>query len=355
VESQQPDILRILTAVLVIALLCLGSLWILWPFLGSFIWAATIVLATWPIMRTIESRLWGRRSLAVAVMVITLLLLVFVPLSALITAVVANADQVASLAPKLLAWRVPELPASIAGLPLVGDQLAAFWKTVAMGGLGVLIAPLKPYAGEAVRWVAGQAGNLGMFSLHFLLTVAIAGVLYAGGEHAVRGVRGFARRISGARGDEILVLAGGAIRGVALGIVVTALVQSLLGGFALLITGVPFVGLLTAIMLMLCLAQLGPLLVLVPAVAWLYWSGDDVSGTVLLVCTVVVGSLDNFLRPWLIKKGADLPLLLILVGVIGGLIAFGLIGLFVGPVVLAVTYRLLEVWIGDAVPADVGR
>ena len=113
--------------------------------------------------------------------------------------------------------------------------------------------------------------------------------------------------------------------------------------------------LLTAVIFMLCIAQLGPILVLVPAVAWLYWTGDTGWGTALLVWTLLVGALDNVLRPVLIRRGADLPLLLILAGVIGGLIGFGIIGLFVGPVVLAVTYRLLESWIADIdrAPQDV--
>ncbi|MFN5046490.1 AI-2E family transporter, partial [Roseateles sp.] len=105
------------------------------------------------------------------------------------------------------------------------------------------------------------------------------------------------------------------------------------------------------VMLMACLAQIGPALVLAPAVAWLYWSGDSGWATVLLIWTLLVTTLDNFLRPWLIKKGADLPLLLIFAGVIGGLLAFGLVGLFIGPVVLAVTYTLLEAWISEGLPA----
>ena len=127
----------------------------------------------------------------------------------------------------------------------------------------------------------------------------------------------------------------------------TALVQSVLGGIGLAIAGVPFAALLTVVMLLLCIAQLGPGLVLVPAVIWLFWSGDSLWGTVLLVITVVVLALDNVLRPILIRKGADLPLLLIFAGVIGGLIAFGLVGIFVGPVVLAVSYTLLEAWVRE--------
>jgi len=101
-------------------------------------------------------------------------------------------------------------------------------------------------------------------------------------------------------------------------------------------------------MLMFCLAQVGPLIVLAPAVIWVYWTGDNVWGTVLLIWATFVGTLDNFLRPYLIKKGADLPLLLIFSGVIGGLLSFGLLGIFVGPVVLAVTYKLLQSWLSEA-------
>jgi predicted PurR-regulated permease PerM len=122
-----------------------------------------------------------------------------------------------------------------------------------------------------------------------------------------------------------------------------------IAGIGLAIAGVPFVAILTALMLMLCIAQLGPGLVLIPAVVWLYWSGETGWGTFLLVWSLIVGSLDNFLRPILIRKGANLPLLLILAGVIGGLLAFGLVGIFVGPVVLAVAYTLLTSWI-DEVP-----
>jgi predicted PurR-regulated permease PerM len=144
-----------------------------------------------------------------------------------------------------------------------------------------------------------------------------------------------------------VVLAGQAIRAVALGVVVTALVQTVLAGLGLAVAGIPFAGLLTAVILLLCIAQVGPILVLAPAVIWLFWTGATGWGIALLVWTVIVGMLDNVLRPMLIRRGADLPLLLIFAGVIGGLLSFGIIGLFVGPVVLAVTYTLLKDWMAE--------
>ena len=350
-SPQNPEVTRTLLAVVTITLLIFTSLWILSPFIGALIWATMVVVSTWPIMKAVEVRLWGRRSLAVAVMVMALLLMLFVPLTIGISTVVANAGALADMLPKLADATVPEPPAWVATLPLVGTLLAESWHAIAASGIVPLLASVKPYAGVVLKWTAAHAGSLGMVGIQFLLTVAIAGILYSTGETAARGVRGFARRLAGQQGDRVVILAGQAIRGVALGIVVTALVQSTLGGLGLLITGVPFAGILAAVMFMCCLAQIGPVLVLLPAIGWLYWSGDNTWGTVLLAWSLVVGSLDNFLRPWLIKKGADLPLMLIFSGVIGGLFAFGLIGLFIGPVVLAVTYTLLHAWIGDSWPA----
>jgi predicted PurR-regulated permease PerM len=175
----------------------------------------------------------------------------------------------------------------------------------------------------------------------------VSAILYANGEHAADRVRRFARRLAGERGDRVVQLAGQAIRGVALGVGVTALVQAVLGGIGLAVTGVPFAPILTAIMFILAVAQVGPLPVLAAGVGWLFWQGQMGRGGVLLAWTLVVLVLDNVLRPLLIKRGADLPLLLIFTGVIGGLVAFGLVGIFVGPVVLAVAHTLLDAWIDE--------
>jgi predicted PurR-regulated permease PerM len=197
------------------------------------------------------------------------------------------------------------------------------------------------------RWLVSHAGSFGGTVVQLLLTVLIAGILYAGGETAAAGVRRFFRRLAGERGENAVELAGKAIRAVALGVVVTAVAQSALTGIGLAVAGVPHAGLLAAVALVLCIAQVGPLLVLAPSVIWLYATGSTTWGTVLLVWSIGVVVLDNVMRPILIKKGADLPLLLILAGVIGGLVAFGVIGIFIGPTVLAVSYTLLDAWIKE--------
>ena len=171
--------------------------------------------------------------------------------------------------------------------------------------------------------------------------------MYAGGEKAAAYLIQFGRRLAGDRGEKAVYLAGQAIKSVALGVVVTAVAQSIIGGVGLAVVGVPYVGLLTALMFVLCLVQLGPALVLIPVVVWVYYSSDAFWGTILVAFTIVAMTIDQFIRPILIRRGAALPLLLILAGVVGGLIAFGFLGIFIGPAVLGVTYTLLNAWINE--------
>ena len=324
-----------------------SSIWILSPFLGALIWAATIVVATWPVLKSLEGWLWGKRSLAVTIMTGLLLCLLVVPLLLAIGTIVANVDEIVSWSKSLANFKTPAPPEAIINLPLVGATLASAWEQIGALSIETIAARAAPYATVIIKWFVAQVGNLGVLFVQFLLTVILAAALYANGEYAADRVLRFGRRIGGINGEKVIILAGQTVRGVALGVVGTALAQATLGGIGLALAGVPFAPVLTALMLILCIAQVGPILVLAPAVVWLYWSGSSGWGTYLLVWTVIVGTIDNFLRPVLIKKGADLPLLLIFAGVIGGLLALGLLGIFVGPVVLAVAHTLFGAWIEE--------
>jgi predicted PurR-regulated permease PerM len=344
--NTQRDLTRGVLAVLLIVVLIGGSLWILRPFLFAIIWAAMIVVATWPIMLKLQHALRGR-ALAVTLISVAMVLVFVVPLVLAIQMLVDNADTITAWLDTLATATIPQPPEWLARVPLVGARIAERWTSVAAADKGDLVARLAPHAAAAAQWVASAVGSFGMLGLQFLLTVIIAVLLYAQGETARAGLIRFGRRLAGDRGEGAVVLAGQAIRAVALGVVVTALAQTVLAGIGLAVAGVPFAGFLTGVILLLCIAQVGPILVLVPAVIWLFWSGQTGWGTALLVWTVGVGTMDNILRPLLIRRGADLPMPLIFAGVIGGLIAFGIVGLFVGPVVLAVTYTLLKDWVGE--------
>jgi len=349
----RPDLAKITFGVLSIVLLIGSSLWILRPFLGATIWAVMVVVATWPALLWFEARLWRRRSLAVLVMVLILLLLFVLPLTMAISTIAANADEVSVWFRQQISECPSQLPAWIAGLPFVGPKMTVAWDELVASGVAGVEAKVTPYAKQVTGWLFSQAGVVGALTLQFLLTVVIAGVMYAQGESAAAEALRFGRRLGGPRGEGAVVLAGKAIRGVALGVGVTAIVQAVVGGIGLAIAGVPFAALLTAVMFMFCIVQIGPTLVLAPAAIWVFWHGSTGWGIFLGVWTLIVGTMDNFLRPVLIKRGADLPLLLIFAGVIGGLLGFGLVGIFVGPVMLAVSYTLIDAWLKDADPPEI--
>jgi len=346
------DLTRSTLAILFVVALIFCCGFIALPFLSATLWATTLVISTWPLLISLQSKLGGRRGLATAVMTVALLLLLVVPLSLAVGALVSNMDTIVAKANSLKTLQLPPPPNWVAWIPIEGPKLSAEWQRAAAEGPGSLSARIAPYGSQALRWLAARVGGVGGMLLQFLLTVVISAILYVNGETAARGVRRFAKRLAGLKGDSAAVLAAATIRGVAMGVIVTAIVQTIIASAGLVIVSIPGTGLIAAGVLVFCVAQLGPLLVMLPAIVWKFYSGDSVGGFVLLAFTLVAGTIDSFLRPFLIRKGADLPLLLIFAGVIGGMIGFGVMGIFVGPVILAVTYVLLREWVESQPEAE---
>jgi len=344
--AARADLARTVFAVLLILILLGASFWILRPFLLSIIWATMIVVATWPLMLKVQARL-RRRVFAVTVMSIAMLVIFVARLLLTIQTLVEHTDTIANWIHSLATSGIPPAPDWLQRIPLVGGKIADGWTSIAAAGTEGLASRLAPYASEVAHWLASALGSFGLLTIQFLLTVVISVIMFSQGEVAREALVRFGRRLGGDRGQRVVLLAGQAIRAVALGVVVTALVQSLLAGVGLAVAGVPFASLLTAVILILCIAQIGPLIVLIPAVIWLFWNDHTAWSIALLIWSIGVGVLDNILRPLLIRRGANLPLLLIFAGVIGGLLSFGIIGLFVGPVVLAVSYTLLNEWVSE--------
>jgi predicted PurR-regulated permease PerM len=342
------DLTRTTLAVLFIAALIVLSFLVIRPFAAPTLWAATLVLATWPLMLKLEAVFGGRRAPAAAVMTLALLLLVVVPIAMAIVSLAGYAQSLLSSHGAELHFALPPPPAWLSDIPLVGKPVSDKWQEFTTIGTDEIATTLRPHAGTIAAWILAAIGGFGSGLLHSLLTIAIVALLYAKGEAAADWCRSFGRRLADERGDKAVVLAGQAIRGVALGVVVTALAQTFCTAVALAVVGIPNAGVLAGVALFLCIAQLGPGLVILPAVIWLFATGQTVSGIVLTAIGIPILLMDNVLRPILIRRGADLPFLLILAGVIGGLLAFGMLGLFVGPVILAVTFTLLQNWIGGS-------
>jgi predicted PurR-regulated permease PerM len=341
--------------VIIIGLLIAGSFWTMLPFLGALIWATTLVLATWPLLLALQRAVGGRRSIATAIMTLLVLLAFIVPFAAAVGAMLDAAQRGPEVLHDFLARGLGPPPTWLGDIPVVGPRVVAKWQELAAGGPSALVEAARPYVRDVATWAVAATGGAGALIVQVLLVVVIMAILYAQGETAARGVLAFGYRLGHERGEQTMRLASQAVRSVALGVVVTALVQSLLAGLGLWISGIPHAALLTAICFVLGIAQLGPLLVLAPAVIWLYWSGHPGWGTALLIWSLPVIALDNVLRPILIKRGVELPMLLIIAGVIGGLIGFGVLGLFIGPVILAATYTLTRSWIAEGWPDEGAR
>ena len=349
--DRSQDLARTALQLLALGALIATSFWIVRPFLVASAWATMIVVATWPLLLHAQAWLGGKRSFAVATMTITLLLILVVPLYFGITAIVGSAKQIVGWSQSLATFSVPQPPAWVESFPVVGAKLAARWHQLAAARPEEITARVSPYAQKLVVWFVGKVGSIGLLLVQFLLTVIIAAILYSSGETAARGADRFARRLAGPQGEEAVHLAGQAIRGVALGVVVTAIFQSTMAAIGFVTAGVPFPAILTAVMFILAVAQVGAGPMLTAVVIWVYARRGVAWGSGFLLWAIFCTTSKSFLRPILIKRGADLPLLLIFAGVIGGLIAFGVIGLFIGPVVLAVAYTLLVDWVSESIPS----
>jgi predicted PurR-regulated permease PerM len=342
------DLVRITFQMLALGALIAASFWIIRPFVVAAVWATTVAVATWPILLQTQSWLGGRRSLAVTVMTIALTLTLIAPLYIAVMTIEGNIEEITAWSKWLASATQSGPPSWIEAIPLIGPRVAVHWRELAGSDSGQISGYLLPWIRTLGPWFLSQVGSLGLLLLQFLLTVIIAAILYANGEAAARSLRSFVGKLVGPEGVKAVELAALAVRSVALGIVVTAIAQSVFAGIGLAVVGVPFAAFLTALIFVLAIAQIGPAPVLIGAVIWTYSRSGVLWGTVLLVWSIFCGTFDNVLRPFLIRRGADLPLLLIFAGVIGGLIGFGVIGLFIGPVVLAVAYTLLVDWMSES-------
>lgn len=342
------DLPQAIFSLIFIIIMVFASLWIMRPFFLGFAWASMVVIATWPLFLKLEVLLWGNRACAVITMTIVLLLIFIIPIVCLVNSLIDNSASVISwLSSDKL--KFPNL-AWLQDIPIIGEKLFSSYQKLLEEGGSELITKVQPYMGKTTEFFVVQVGHVGRFVLHLIFMLIFSSLLYWNGEKVQNIIRHFAIRLGSQSGDSVVLLAGQAIRAVALGVVVTALVQGILGGLGLAISGIPYSSLLMILIIIFCLIQLGPLPVLIPAIVWLYWNSSTTLGTVLLVWSCIVCVLDHILRPILIRIGADLPTVLIFSGVIGGLIAFGMIGLFIGPVVLVISYRLISSWM-DEIPA----
>jgi predicted PurR-regulated permease PerM len=316
------------------------------PFLELIIWGIILAIATQPIYAALCRAIGGRRSIAAAVLVVGALLVLIVPSVLLTTNLVESATQLAEQV-EAGTLEVPPPPAGVADWPIVGDQVHSFW-AAASRNLDTALDSLHPQLKAVGRWVLATGTSAGIGLLLFALSIVLAGVLLASGEPAADAARRVAERLVPARGAELVALADGTVQSVTRGILGTALIQAFLAGIGMLVAGVPAFGLWSLLVLLLAVVQLPTLIVLLPIIFWVFASSSTGLGVLFAIWSLAVGLSDNILKPLLLGRGSDVPMLVIFIGAIGGFMRAGIIGLFVGAVVMAVGYNLFRWWLEDA-------
>jgi predicted PurR-regulated permease PerM len=359
--------------ILALLLLLVGSFLVLQPFLSALAWAFVLAFSLWPVQRRVVARLGGRRTWASLILTLVIALVLVVPTAVIVANLAQDAHDLAVATKSWVQSKPTAPPAWVHRIPLVGNRLAEYWKDLADDAAELLqraaapatqptdefaaVAPATQPIGHTklaqalavvVGWLRYWIPLVGLALLNgftqISLSVFLTFFMFRDGEAVGKRIYYGIDRIAGQRGSHLLDVAGSTVRGVVYGILGTALVQGVLAGIGLLIAGVPGAVLLGFVTFLLSPVPMGPVLVWLPAALWLFHQGSTGWGVFMLIWGVGVSSIDNVVKPLIISRGSATPFILILFGVIGGALAFGFIGVFLGPTLLAVAFRLVEEW-----------
>jgi predicted PurR-regulated permease PerM len=327
---------------LLLALLLAACLALIWPFVSSILWAIVLTFATWPIYRRVLAAVGGRATLAAAIMACSMVAVIVLPF---VIAGLSLVDDVRSMTGTVRAWldAGPPAPEWLGKTPIIGDDATAYWESLAQDNTK-LVEAVKPLVEPVSGFMLRASIALGAGIMELGLSILIAFFLFRDGVGLAARLEAGLARVAGDRGKHLLAVAGNTVRGVVYGILGTALVQGVIAGIGFAIAGVPAAGLLGLLTFCLSVVPVGPPLVWLPAALWLFHQGSMGWGIFMLVWGMGVSSVDNVVKPWIISQGSPMPFLLIFFGVVGGALVFGFIGLFVGPTLLAVGYRLVNEW-----------
>jgi predicted PurR-regulated permease PerM len=337
------DVLIRVGLVVALAVLCFR---VFSPFLSLMTWALILAVTLYPLHQSVAAKIGGRQGLAATLLVLLGIVVVIVPTAALMNSL---GDSVHRLIHDVQnnTLRVPPPRAGVAEWPLVGEQVHAFW-TKAYDNLPALVQSMQPKIGNLATAALGFVAGIGGGLLQFLASLAVAGIMMTfgeGGERAIRAI--FGRIADGQRGAEFVELSTATIRAVAKGVLGVAFLQAIIVGICLLIAGIPWAGVLAVLVLVLGIAQVPALIITLPAIGYIWWSGNYGTGAAILytILLVVSGMTDNILKPLMLGRGVDAPMPVILLGALGGMAAGGILGMFIGATLLALGYQILMGWV----------
>lgn len=327
-----------------VTVLIMGCFVVLRPFLSAILWAVILSFSTWPVYQRIERAVAGRKAPAAGLMVLSVAAVLVLPLALLGASLAENVSALLEMARQLLSEGPSDPPAWVAKLPVMGSRLHDRWQ--AMAGSGAkLTEELMQYLVPLRDWGLRVAANMGEGILYLSLSVFIAFFLYRDGAALSARLEALFARVGGKQAPGLFLIAADTIKSVVYGIIGTALAQGFLAGIGFWIAGVPGALLLGVLTCVLSLIPFGPPLIWAPCAIWLFKNGE--TGWAVFIALwgfVVVSTIDNVLKPYFISKGSHLPFVLVFLGVLGGVLAFGLLGIFLGPTLLAVAYAMFQEW-----------
>jgi predicted PurR-regulated permease PerM len=316
------------------------------PFISLMAWALILAVTLYPLHQRLARRMGGKQGLAATLLVLAGVLLIGVPTAILMTQAGESVQRLLAGA-RESTLTVPPPPESVAAWPLIGKKIYGLWLQ-AHTDLPALVRNMQPQIADLARTALGVVASMASAALLFLFSFIVAGIIMAWGEGGARSIRAIFSRILGIeRGAGFASLATGTIRAVALGVLGVAFIQAMVVGLVMVIAGVPFAGVLALVILMLGIAQVPALIVILPVIVYIWWSGDyeTTPGIVYTVLLLIGGMLDNVLKPLLLGRGVDAPMPVVLLGALGGLASSGILGMFVGATLLAVGYQLFMYWV----------
>jgi len=345
-QSQATNVSQIIEIAIRLGIIILifgWCLWILSPFISLVVWGAIIAVAVYPLFAKLVHKLGNRRKLAVVIMSLLGIAVLVLPVITLSSSTIESASSIGTNFIDSNA-SIPPPAESVKAWPLIGETAYEFWQQASEDLTTFINTHATQLTGIGKR-LLGFAASFGLALLQFIISLFIAVVFLTSADSINAGLKKLAQRLSGETGVSLLLLSEKTVRSVAVGVIGVAFIQAILAGIGMLIAGVPAAGLLAAVILVLGIAQLSPMLVLIPVIIYLF-SGDSMAIAVFfLIWSVMVASSDMVLKPLLLGRGVDAPVMIILLGAIGGMLVSGIVGLFTGAVILAVGYKLFQAWV----------
>jgi predicted PurR-regulated permease PerM len=329
----------------VLGLLLYLSFTLVRPFISIAIWSVVLTVALYPVYDWMAGRLGGRRRLAAILLTFLNLSIVIGPATWLTLGLI-DSLRILSEQLSLSALMLPPPPATVKAWPIIGDSIYQFWDLASTNFQAAIvkIAPqLKPLGSTLLRIAEGA----GVGAIKFFIAIVVAGFLFSPAPSLVDAATLFSRRLASRRGEKFVQLAGATIRAVSRGVIGISALQAFLAGLGLMVAGIPGASLITSAVLILGILQIGPSIILIPLIIW-SWTAMETSAALLFTLYMIpVILLDNILRPLVMARGLDTPILIVLIGVIGGTVSYGVTGLFLGPIILAVIWELTVAWIRE--------